>query len=252
MKKTRGNHGKKRRNNFSSETDFNNKEDFLYKDDIDDENDFDETDEHTGRIILKGIRRTILFLFAAVLVIGISGFAGIIGGCLASAPDLSEINISPSGYATFIYDSEGNQLQKLTTSDSNRTAVSLDKVPLSLQHAVVAIEDERFYSHNGIDIKGIFRALFVGIKNGFHFTEGASTITQQLLKNNVFTGWTSERSLVDRIKRKLQEQILAVRLESKLQNKDLILENYLNTINLGAGTYGVQAAAKKYFNKDVS
>ena len=188
---------------------------------------------------------------ASVVVITCLGF-GAVKGIIDGAPAIEDVNFSPSGFATFIYDSDGNQLQKLTTSDSNRTAVSLDRVPADLQHAVVAAEDERFYQHNGIDSRGIIRALFVGLKNRFRFTEGASTITQQLLKNNVFKSWTEEKSLMDRIRRKFQEQYLAVKLEEKLNDKGLILENYLNTINLGAGTYGVQAAAKKYFNKDVS
>lgn len=83
-----------------------------------------------------------------------------------------------------------------------------------------------------------------------NFSEGASTITQQLLKNNVFTDWTNESTQLERFTRKFQEQYLAVQVEKKY-DKSVILENYLNTINLGAGSYGVQAASKKYFNKDV-
>lgn len=195
--------------------------------------------------------RVLFFVLIASIVIVICGLVGSIRGIIANVPDVDSINIAPSGYATFIYDANGNQLQKLTTSDSNRTAVSLDQVPKDLQHAVIAIEDERFYEHNGIDPKGILRAIITGLRNGGHFSEGASTITQQLLKNNVFTNWTNEKTMLDSIKRKFQEQYLAVELEKKLNNKDLILENYLNTINLGAGTYGVEAASRKYFNKDV-
>ncbi len=193
----------------------------------------------------------LLFVALILILVAVScGGIGIVRGIIANAPDIDDINIQPSGFATFIYDTDGNQLQKLTSSDSNRTAVALDNVPIDLQHAVVAVEDERFYQHNGIDIRGIGRAIMVGVTHGFHFSEGASTITQQLLKNNVFTNWTNE-GVVERIERKFQEQYLAVKLEEKLQNKDLILESYLNTINLGAGTYGVEAASKKYFNKDV-
>ena len=194
----------------------------------------------------------LLAVFAACLTVTICLGLGTVNGIIANAPDIDDINISPTGFSTYIYDADGNQLQKLTSVNANRTAVSLENVPKDLQHAVVAIEDERFYVHNGIDIQGIIRALFTGIKNKFRFTEGASTITQQLLKNNVFTTWTEEKSLMDRIKRKFQEQYLAVLLEEKLNDKNLILENYLNTINLGAGTYGVQAASRKYFGKDVS
>ncbi len=206
--------------------------------------------QSNGKRVGVMLLRLIFVMLIVTVVVGICGTVGVVRGIIANAPDIDTINIQPSGFATFIYDSEGNQLQKLTSSDSNRTAVALDNVPIDLQHAVVAIEDERFYTHNGIDPRGIARAFFRGITNGFHFSEGASTITQQLLKNNVFTNWTQE-SAIERIERKFQEQYLAVKLEEKLQNKDLILENYLNTINLGAGTYGVEAASKKYFNKDV-
>ena len=213
-----------------------------------------EIEKRVGVIVI----RLLLIAFISVILIGGFGVLGILSGIVANTPDVASVNIAPSGYATFIYDSDGNQLQKLTTSNSNRISVSLDKVPVALQKAVIAVEDERFYLHNGIDAKGIVRAFVVGIRNRFRFTEGASTITQQLLKNNVFTNWTEE-SRVDSVKRKIQEQFLAVELEEKLEEelgskqaaKDRILENYLNTINLGAGTYGVQAASRKYFGKDV-
>lgn len=196
------------------------------------------------------VARVVFISFIAlILLVGGLGF-GVIKGIIDDSPDISNINIVPTGYATFVYDSDGNQIQKLTAPSANRTSVSLEKIPKDLQDAVIAVEDERFYSHNGIDVKGIFRAFFVGAENGFHFTEGASTITQQLLKNNVFTDWTNEQTQLDRFKRKFQEQYLALELE-KTTDKDTILENYLNTINLGAGTYGVQAAAQKYFGKDV-
>ncbi len=195
--------------------------------------------------------RALFFIFAAIVIIILCSGYGFVKGILDDTPDVASINISPSGYATFIYDSDGNQLQKLVSTDSNRMAVSIDRVPKVMQDAVIAIEDERFYQHNGVDAKGIIRALVRGVQNKFRFTEGASTITQQLLKNNVFTQWTEEKTLMERVKRKIQEQTLAVELEKRLDNKKLILENYMNTINLGAGTYGVEAAAKKYFNKDV-
>ena len=95
------------------------------------------------------------------------------------------------------------------------------------------------------------RAAYTGIVNGFHFSQGASTITQQLLKNNYFTTWTSEHTKIDSLNRKIQEQYLAVQLE-KYVSKEVILENYLNSINLGQNTLGVEAAAERYFNKSVS
>lgn len=197
----------------------------------------------------------VLFLsIAAVCVIitcmGVGAFRAIID----NAPDISDVNIMPIGNATFVYDADGNMLQKLSAPTANRMSVSIDKIPLDMQHAIVAIEDERFYEHNGIDVRGILRAFVNGVARGFKFNEGASTLTQQLLKNNVFTNWTNEGK-IERFTRKFQEQYLALQLEASLtaegmDAKSVILENYLNTINLSAGTYGVQAAAQRYFGKN--
>lgn len=205
------------------------------------------------------ILRIVLLSLIFLLVCGISLGLGVFRGILATTPDVSEANIMPVGYATYIYDANGNMIQKLTGSNANRVAVSISDIPLNMQHAIVAIEDERFYEHNGIDIKGIVRAGVNGLgrlATGHIPNEGASTLTQQLLKNNVFTTWTQENQL-DRVKRKVQEQFLALQLEANLtkegkDTKSVILENYLNTINLGAGTYGVQTASYKYFDKSVS
>ena len=195
------------------------------------------------------IRVLFVILITICVVIGCTGI-GAFRGIIDNAPDVNDIDISPLGYATFLYDGDGNQLRKLTAPSSNRLPVSIDQIPVDLQHAVVAIEDERFYEHNGIDVRGILRAFVKNLSSG-DLSEGASTITQQLLKNNVFTNWTQESTWLERFTRKIQEQYLAVEIEKKINNKNVILENYLNTINLGAGTYGVQAAARKYFNKDV-
>ena len=188
---------------------------------------------------------SLIALCIGVTCLGIGSFRGVID----NAPDVNDIDIMPLGYATFLYDDQGNQIRKLAAPNSNRLPVTLDQIPEDLQHAVVAIEDERFYEHNGIDVKGILRAGVKAITTG-DFSEGASTITQQLLKNNVFTNWTSESTWLEKFTRKFQEQYLAVQVEKKT-DKNTILENYLNTINLGAGAYGVQAAARQYFDKDV-
>ena len=188
---------------------------------------------------------SLIALCIGVTCLGIGSFKGVID----NAPDVNDIDIMPLGYATFLYDDQGNQIRKLAAPDANRLPVTLEQIPVELQHAVVAIEDERFYEHNGIDVRGILRAGVKALTSG-DFSEGASTITQQLLKNNVFTNWTSESTQLERFTRKFQEQYLAIQVEKKT-DKDTILENYLNTINLGAGAYGVQAAARQYFDKDV-
>ena len=172
-----------------------------------------------------------------------------IHGIIDSSPSVDDINIAPSGYSTTIYDSDGNQITKLIQSGSNRESVSIDNIPKCLQYAFIDIEDERFYEHNGVDLKGIIRAAYIAVSTR-SLSQGASTLTQQLLKNNVFQGG-NENSVGELFKRKFQEQYLALELE-KATTKSYILESYLNTINLGQNCLGVQAAAKRYFNKDVS
>ncbi|SHO51903.1 transglycosylase domain-containing protein [Anaerocolumna xylanovorans] len=191
-----------------------------------------------------------LFLVGLVSLIIIGSYLGfgVLKGLADSAPSIDQINVVPTGFTTNIYDKDGNLIDTLVGAESNRVYVTIDKIPKVLQDCVISIEDERFYQHKGIDMQGIFRAFFNGIKSG-DFDQGASTVTQQLIKNQVFNGG-AEDNFVDRFIRKIQEQYLAIQLEQKLE-KDQILEYYLNTINLGAGTYGVQTASKRYFDKDV-
>mgnify|MGYP000514882507 CR=1 FL=1 len=141
-------------------------------------------------------------------------------------------------------------LGQFREAGSNRVYKTIDTIPKYLANAFVAIEDERFYEHNGIDLQGILRAGLVGITSG-DFSEGASTLTQQLIKNNVFPNFTNEKTFFDSLERKLQEQYLALEIEKQM-TKEEILEAYMNTINLGQNCLGVQSAAKRYFNKDVS
>lgn len=214
------------------------------------------------------VRRKIGVIFGKVLlicililgVVGVSTVVGAVKGILASAPDISAVDVIPTGFSTTVLASDGSEIATLVAEGSNRRSVTLDEIPKDLQHAVVAIEDERFYEHNGIDLKGIARALVADLKS-MDFTQGASTITQQLVKNNVLSEqWESENTgdiskiekMERQIQRKIQEMYIAVELEKKVDDKDWILENYLNSINLGNNTLGVQAAAERYFGKDVS
>ena len=200
-----------------------------------------------GKKLLLAFLNLSLIGMVAVGIIGISMAFGIFRGVIDTAPSIENIKVTPTGFSTFVYDLEGNQTAKLVSQNSNRIPVTQDMIPENLAHAFVAIEDARFYEHNGIDIKGIFRAGYVALTTGFKRMEGASTITQQLLKNNVFTNWTNEDSLIDSIKRKIQEQYLAIEL-TKSMSKDEVLLNYMNSINLGQNTLGVQAASMRYFN----
>lgn len=203
------------------------------------------------RKIAITILQVFLCMILIVGIIGASAAIGIFKGVIATAPDISDIDVSPSNFSTFVYDSEGNQISKLVAANSNRIMVSSEQIPDNLKNAFVALEDSRFYTHNGIDIKGLMRAGVTAIRTGFDDVQGASTITQQLIKNSVFPNFVLEDGLLDSLKRKIQEQYLAIELE-KIMDKDTILVNYLNTINLGQNTLGVQSASLRYFNKDVS
>ncbi len=193
---------------------------------------------------LKLILLGMLSVFIIVASLGLGAFKGII----SSAPDISTVQVIPTGYATVIYDAEGNEMTKLVAADSNRSWVKMNQIPQDLADAFVAIEDMRFYEHNGIDLIGIMRAAKIALRD-MELSQGGSTITQQLLKNNVFENWTNE-STMQKIRRKIQEQYLAIELE-KTMDKETILEIYMNSINLGQGTLGVQAASMRYFNKPV-
>ena len=195
--------------------------------------------------------RLLLVLVALLAIAGMAAGIGVWKGIIDSAPDISSIDATPTGYYSTVYANDGVTLTgTLVQAGSNRKYVTLDETPEYLQHAFVAIEDTRFYEHNGIDLYGIVRAFVSGLSKG-SFNEGASTITQQLIKNNVLTSWTSETSFIEKLQRKVQEQYLAIKLEQQV-DKDWILENYMNSINLGANSLGVEAAAQKYFGKSVS
>ena len=201
-----------------------------------------------------GIRlfKALLLCIIVLAVIGVIGGGLFVKKILANSPDISPEDVKPQGFTTFVYADDGTtEIERFVSSGSNRVYKSIDEIPKDLQHAFVAIEDERFYKHNGIDLQGIARAAVVGITSGGHFSEGASTLTQQLIKNNVFPNFTKEKTFYDRLERKIQEQYLALQIEKQM-DKDTILESYMNTINLGQNCLGVQAASMRYFNKDVS
>ena len=210
----------------------------------------------TVKIEKKILLSLVKLVLVAIVGVGICGVAAGIGafrGILASTPTIRLDAVVASGQATIVYDCEGNEIDQYVSSNSNRLRVeSLDELPDYLGKAFVAIEDKRFYLHNGIDFKGMLRAGWQFLKTGGEEAQGASTITQQLLKNTVFTDWTSEgKNKIKKIKRKLQEQYLALEI-SKYYSKDQILLEYMNAINLGQNTLGVEAASKRYFGKSAS
>ncbi len=188
--------------------------------------------------------RTILFILATTFVI--CAFVFLVYMLSLDAKIDIEVEAMKLNYSSIVYyiDDEGNEHEFERLYDSqNRTWVDLDNMPEHLVKAAIAIEDHRFMKHKGVDWKRTIAAsanLFFKMKSDF----GASTITQQLIKN--LTGDNQ-----DSVKRKLQEIMRALYLE-RHYDKDTIIELYLNTIYLGKGCYGVGTAAKTYFGKDVS
>ncbi|MCQ0061319.1 carboxypeptidase, partial [Pediococcus acidilactici] len=160
-----------------------------------------------------------------------------------SAPKITEAQLS-SDNATVIYDKDGKVLTRL--GSQNREYVKKEEIPKTLKHAIVSIEDRRFYKNNGIDpvrIVGAALANFTGSSLGL---QGASTLTQQLVKLSVFSTDASDRTL----KVKAQEAWLALQVDKKY-SKDQILEFYINKVYMGNGVYGMETAAKYYFGKSL-
>lgn len=170
-------------------------------------------------------------------------FAAITAACVgvfASCPDLSVEKITDISQTLTVLDKDKN-VSAVFNSGQNRQSVKIENIPEHVKNALIASEDVRFYKHCGIDFRRICGAAVNDIKSG-SLDEGASTITQQLIKNSHLT---NKKTFL----RKAQEAILALQLEQKF-SKDEILEMYLNYVYFGRGAYGIQAAAQAYFNKD--
>lgn len=194
--------------------------------------------------------KIILVLVLAIVIVGVGAGFGALKGILDDTPNINADALIPKGYKTTLVYQNGKEITTLANSNSNREYVYYDSIPEDLVNAFVAIEDRRFWEHNGIDVQGIARAFIKGLKSG-DFDEGASTLTQQLIKNNVFNVGLNESTFLDKLERKVQEQYLAVDMEKKIDKKSIV-EYYLNTIYLGEGCYGVETAAKTYFGKGLS
>lgn len=189
--------------------------------------------------ILTVLMTTIKF-FALFLVVGGFAVCGVVFGVakayLSSTPTLDISQIEEQSQTSFLYDVNGNLITTFAGIE-NRVWANYEEIPKVMLDAVVSIEDERFYSHNGVDYKRIVGAFFHNLTSSS--TQGGSTITQQLIKMRILTPDQT-------YKRKLQEAYLAMQLEKEYSKED-ILEAYLNTIHLGGSNYGVKAAAKDYF-----
>lgn len=206
-----------------------------------------KADKIANKFLLLAIK-FLLVIVAFVCVFSVSLGYGVFKGIIDSAPEIDVASIEPSGFATMVYDSEGNHTETLVKSGANRLEATYEELPQDLIDAFVAIEDARFWTHKGIDFRAIMRAVIGVLTNDP--AGGGSTLTQQLIKNNVFAGG-NEDTFGETLERKIQEWYLAVQLEQTM-SKEIILKNYLNTINLGNNTLGVKSAAKRYFDKEVS
>ncbi|NLJ57462.1 MAG: transglycosylase [Tissierellia bacterium] len=215
---------------------------------IESNNDNKKNDERKKRIAKKKrrviIRVTLLLILIAVIIAGGAVF-GMVMGIIKTAPEIDPANMgSTLTESSVIVDENGKVIEQIHDPNENREIVPLNQIPQHLKDAFIAIEDHRFEDHFGIDIKRIGGSLLHNVKVGDPTAQGASTITQQLVKNIYLT---NEKSW----ERKIKEIYIALQVERKL-SKEQILENYLNTIPLGQSSYGVQTAAYAYFSKDVS
>jgi penicillin-binding protein 1A len=190
----------------------------------------------------------VAFLFLAGL--GVSVLYGTFRSMIETAPDIDSLQIISAGCTTTILDTEGSTIQTLAGQDASHQYVTLEQIPANLQNAFISIEDKNFWNHEGANVLDIFRTLWADVTSSETSGKSADTLTQQLLQNQIFLG-NEEKTLSARFKKIFQEKYLILQIEKKY-DKQQILEYYLNTINLGQNTLGVQAASKRYFNKDVS
>ncbi len=198
--------------------------------------------ERKPSFLLAVLINAFRLMVIAVLVLALAGVGAVVGVARAymdTAPDLDLTVIGEQAQTSFICDADGNRITDYKGTE-NRVMVSIDTMPLILRNAFVAVEDARFYTHNGVDLKRIAGAFISNFVTGSQ--QGGSTITQQLIKNTLLS---SEQSY----KRKIQEAYLAMQLETRY-TKEQILESYLNTIYLGENYYGVKTAAAGFFGKE--
>ncbi|MDP4143958.1 MAG: PBP1A family penicillin-binding protein [Bacillota bacterium] len=199
----------------------------------------------------RPILRAIKIIFLTILALGVLSSvaaSGVVLAMIKTAPALDVDEVVQLDQPSVLYDDSGQKMDTVVTKQT-RVVVHMDQIPTNMANAFVSIEDERFRQHKGLDVKRVLGVLVLDLKNKIHKqgdVQGASTITQQLIKNRMFLADSLENRLS--VKRKVQEMYLSVELE-KVLTKDQILEAYMNTIFLGGQANGVEAAANQYFNK---
>lgn len=175
---------------------------------------------------------------------------GAVKGIFDNAPQVSEKELLSQGKTSVLYDSRGQKIQEINGTTAEQTYVGLNQISDALKNAFIAGEDARFYQHHGVDLKESVQSLFADVSGGTKEQGESGTITQILLQNQII-GSDDSRSVFSKIRRKIEEQYLAVHLE-QTYGKDKILEYYLNTVCLGDNILGVQEAAYQYFDKEAS
>jgi 1A family penicillin-binding protein len=192
----------------------------------------------------RNIRKKIFGFFVTVFILGMLGATIAVAWISKDLPDPDKLTDRQIAQSTKIYDRTGEHLLYEIFSEEKRTMVDMDEIPEQLINAVIATEDTAFYEHKGIRPLSIIRSIVYGVLGKSRLGSGASTLTQQLVKNAILT---TERTYT----RKIKEIILSVRLEQKY-SKEQILKIYFNEIPYGSTNYGIESAAQSYFKKSVS
>lgn len=198
-----------------------------------------------GSKVLVTIFRFSILAVVALGILGVVAGFGAFKGILDTTPDIEIVELEVKGYSSQSLMADGTLAQNFAGNSANRIYVEIEHIPKHVRNAFLAAEDQRFYQHSGIDIRTLFRSGYSLMTDSFE--AGGSTITQQLIKNQIFGGGR-EKYTLDKVLRKVQEQYLAINLEH-VMTKDKILEYYMNMVNLGNNSYGVETAALGYFGK---
>src|ERR687893_837181 len=204
---------------------------------------------NTASMLICGVLAGVVVAAALFPVVALSGLAAKAGGeAFGQLPD--ELTVRRTPQISYVYASDDKTLLA-TMYDENRRDLPLSEIPLIVQRAMLAAEDQKFYEHNGVDVKGFARA-FIANQTAGEVSQGASTITMQLVRMSL-TFTSSPPGVIEATEdtntRKLREVRYAVALEQRM-TKDQILENYLNTAYFGLRSYGIYAAGQVYFNKE--
>lgn len=195
------------------------------------------------RIRQGNLIKNLILLAIALILLGVIVFLAMFAWVSRDLPDPNSLSTREVAQSTKIYDRTGEHLLYEIAGDERRTLVKIDEIPQYVQDATIVAEDRKFYQHGGIDYKGIIRAMLFNVTTFDPTGQGASTITQQLVKNAILT---TEQTYT----RKIKEIILSLALERRY-TKDEILQMYLNEIPYGSTNYGVESAAMAYFGKSV-